>query len=109
MTCLAGCVSLPAPATRPDTEPPQQHAGGSWLAGTFRAGVDRNRPASGFHLVPAGLDGLLLRIELIDRAQASLDLQYYIFRSDDSGRLIQQALLRAADRGPRCAREDHHR
>ena len=99
VTCLAGCVSLPAPATRPAAEPPQQHASESWLAGAFRAEVERNRPASGFHLVSAGLDGLLVRIELIDRARASLDLQYYIFRSDDTGRLIQQALLRAADRG----------
>jgi putative cardiolipin synthase len=38
-------------------------------------------------------------VELIDSADKRLDLQYYIFRSDDSGRLIQSALLRAADRG----------
>jgi cardiolipin synthase C len=98
LSCLAGCVSLPAPTTRPAIEPAQQQAEG-WLARTFQAAVGQNRPASGFHLVSAGLDGLLLRLELIDRAQASLDLQYYIFRSDDTGRLIQQALLRAADRG----------
>jgi putative cardiolipin synthase len=96
---IAGCVSLPPPTAPRASEPPQQHASGTWLAQTFQAGVAQNQPSSGFHLVSVGLDGLLLRIELIDKAQESLDLQYYIFRSDDSGRLVQRALLRAADRG----------
>jgi len=52
-------------------------------------------------MISAGIDGLLMRVELIDRAESDLDLQYYIFRSDDSGRLVQNALLRAADRGVR--------
>ena len=56
---------------------------------------------SGFHLLSAGIDGLTARVEMIDAAQRSLDLQYYIFRSDKSGNLIAQALLRAADRGVR--------
>jgi putative cardiolipin synthase len=38
---------------------------------------------------------------MIDAAQRSLDLQYYIFRSDGSGNLISEALLRAAARGVR--------
>lgn len=50
-------------------------------------------------MISAGVDGLLMRVELIDNADNSLDLQYYIFRSDDTGKLIQNALLRAADRG----------
>jgi cardiolipin synthase C len=96
---LAGCVTLPPAPSSPGTEPRQPRATQGWLAQTFQPGVANNPSASGFHLVSTGLDGLLLRIELIDKAQESLDLQYYIFRSDDSGRLVQQALLRAADRG----------
>jgi cardiolipin synthase C len=56
---------------------------------------------SGFRMLSAGIDGLTARVEMIDAAQRSLDLQYYIFRSDKSGNLIAQALLRAADRGVR--------
>jgi putative cardiolipin synthase len=44
---------------------------------------------------------LLLRLELIAQAQSSLDLQYYIFHGDETGRLITDALLRAAQRGVR--------
>lgn len=48
-----------------------------------------------------GIDGLLLRLELIAHAKSSLDLQYYIFHGDESGRLITEALLQAAQRGVR--------
>jgi putative cardiolipin synthase len=48
-----------------------------------------------------GVDGLLLRLELIARAQRSLDLQYYIFHGDESGKLITDALAHAAVRGVR--------
>ncbi|MGN6452267.1 MAG: phospholipase D-like domain-containing protein, partial [Steroidobacteraceae bacterium] len=56
---------------------------------------------SGFRLYSLGIDGLLLRLELIDAAHSSLDLQYYIFHGDESGKLITEALLRAAARGVR--------
>jgi putative cardiolipin synthase len=56
---------------------------------------------SGFQMLSAGLDGLLARVELIDAARRSLDLQYYIFRADESGLIVAAALLRAAERGVR--------
>ena len=52
-------------------------------------------------MLSLGLDGLLARTELIDAADAALDLQYYIFHGDESGDVIVKALLRAADRGVR--------
>jgi putative cardiolipin synthase len=52
-------------------------------------------------MLPVGIDGLASRLELIEAAEAALDLQYYIFRGDESGTLIADALLRAADRGVR--------
>ena len=56
---------------------------------------------SAFRMLSVGLDGLAARLELIERAEEALDLQYYIFRDDESGGLIAHALLRAADRGIR--------
>ena len=56
---------------------------------------------SAFRLVPTGVDGFLLRAQLIARAQKTLDLQYFIFRSDETGKLLADAVLRAADRGVR--------
>jgi putative cardiolipin synthase len=55
--------------------------------------------ASAFHILTAGVDGLLARVQLIDAAQKSLDLQYFIFRGDTTGHLILDALSRAAARG----------
>ena len=48
-----------------------------------------------------GVDGLLLRLELIGEAHSSLDLQYYAFHGDESGKLITDALGMAAARGVR--------
>lgn len=48
-----------------------------------------------------GVDGFLTRIELIDAAARTLDLQYYIFRGDETGATIRAALKRAAARGVR--------
>ena len=42
---------------------------------------------------------MLLRLELIREAHSSLDLQYYIFHGDESGRLVTEALSEAAQRG----------
>jgi len=38
---------------------------------------------------------------MIDAAEKTLDLQYFIFRGDETGRLLTGALIRAADRGVR--------
>ncbi len=55
--------------------------------------------ASAFHILTAGVDALLARVQMIDAAQKSLDLQYFIFRGDTTGHLILDALTRAAARG----------
>ena len=56
---------------------------------------------SGFRIVSVGVDGFLTRAQIIDSAEQTLDLQYYIFRSDETGRLLSAALARAAARGVR--------
>ena len=38
---------------------------------------------------------------MINTAERTLDLQYFIFRQDETGQLLTDALLRAADRGVR--------
>jgi putative cardiolipin synthase len=56
---------------------------------------------SAFHIVPMGADGFLVRMQMINAAERTLDLQYFIFRGDETGRLLTDAVLRAADRGVR--------
>ena len=46
-------------------------------------------------------EALKWRLALIDEARYSLDVQYYLWYGDDSGRLILKRVLDAAKRGVR--------
>jgi len=63
--------------------------------------VEANGGRSAFRLLPTGLDAFVARAVLIDIAERTLDLQYYIFNRDQTGSLITQRLIAAADRGVR--------
>ena len=65
------------------------------------AEVARHFDQSGFRLLTRSNNALMSRISLADHAQHSIDLQYYIFNNDSTGRLVAQRLLAAADRGVR--------
>ncbi len=67
----------------------------------LHAALQTHPGQSGFRPLRSGVDALLARIVLADAAQRSLDVQYYIWHDDLSGRLFANALLRAADRGVR--------
>jgi len=56
---------------------------------------------SGVRALSDGHDALASRLTLIDEAQASIDVQYYIWNEDVSGLLLLGALQRAAERGVR--------
>lgn len=56
---------------------------------------------SGLHLLADAQEAFEARIVLIGQSQRSIDLQYYIFRSDSAGRAIIDALVRSAQRGVR--------
>jgi putative cardiolipin synthase len=56
---------------------------------------------SGLRLLPNAIEALLARVALADRARHSIDLQYYIYHADATGKLLAQHLLAAADRGVR--------
>jgi putative cardiolipin synthase len=67
----------------------------------FERDSHANGGRTAFRLINVGVDGFLMRLEMINAAERTLDLQYFIFRGDESGGLIREALLRAADRGVR--------
>ena len=101
MAAEVGCSGLPGrDVARPEpvSAPTTPNVA---LSQPFASASLLHKGASGFRLYSLGIDGLLLRLELIARAQNSLDLQYYIFRGDESGRLITEALMQAAQRGVR--------
>jgi putative cardiolipin synthase len=54
---------------------------------------------SGAHVLDSGAEALLTRAWLVDQAQRSIDVQYFIWSTDNIGILAAEALLRAAERG----------
>lgn len=55
----------------------------------------------GARLIPSGAEALALRLASARLARRSLDLMYYHWEDDLTGRLLAQELLAAADRGVR--------
>lgn len=99
---LAGCAALPPGSDAPKpVSVALANPGETRLGRQFDSAASQHGGDSGFRILSVGLDGLLTRMQMIDAAERTLDLQYYIFRGDEAGRRIADALLRAADRGVR--------
>lgn len=97
---LAGCATAPPGADYPKTfstafATPEATQLGRQIAIQANAHPD----LSGFQVLPRGVDGLLLRTQLIRAAERSVDIQYFIFVEDYTGKLLLESVLRAADRG----------
>lgn len=100
---LAGCATLPPPGANYPKE--ASHAIENPEATPLGGEIDkagRTHPElTAFRLLPVGAEGLKARAELAEAAQRSLDLQYFIIQNDRTGKLLMDAVLRAADRGVR--------
>jgi len=100
ISIIAGCASVPKdyPRTPSHTIRDTQD---TWLARKVASAVVDHPEQSGFYLLSSGMDAFTARIALIDRAEKSLDLQYYIWHPDTTGILMGEHVLLAADRGVR--------
>ena len=56
---------------------------------------------SGFYPLLNGMDALGARLDMIEKAGKSIDLQYFLMKDDTAGLVVANALIRAADRGVR--------
>jgi putative cardiolipin synthase len=99
---LGACAGRPPGADFPKHESVALAQPEDTALGRQFAGAARQHPGdSAFRVISVGADGFRVRAQLIDAAQRTLDLQYYIFRGDETGRMLTEHLLRAADRGVR--------
>ncbi len=101
MLLAAGCATLRQPVEKPVTTalpPATDTPSARYIQSEL---VRHAHGVSGFRLLTLSTNALLSRITLADHAEHSIDLQYYIFRNDATGRLVAQHLLAAADRGAR--------
>ncbi|VTU21773.1 Major cardiolipin synthase ClsA [Variovorax sp. SRS16] len=94
---LVACGSLP-PAHERAAQTAAQPDPSTRLA---KIAADSTPPGehSGFRLMPLGVYSLDARVQLAQRAQQSLVVQYYQFENDATGRLLMRALREAAGRG----------
>ena len=95
-----GCPALPPNVTR---QPSTAVSGaGTRLQHVADASLaDHDGTLSGLRLLPNGDHALDARLALVQRAERSLDLQYYAWHDDDTGRRLLAALAEAAARGVR--------
>lgn len=99
--CIA-CASLPDLEQRtPSYAVPVSETQNTRL-GQFLSPVLRNAPEStGIIPLAEAEPSLNARLTLINNAQATLDIQYYIWRDDKSGQRLTQAIYQAANRDVR--------
>jgi putative cardiolipin synthase len=100
LVLLASCASLPPQTGRTQTYA-LQDTETTPLAERFASGQQAHPDESAFHLLPDSVDALLARVILTEKAEKTLDLEYYIWHSDLTGRALAAAVLKAADRGVR--------
>ncbi|MGV8804182.1 MAG: phospholipase D family protein [Polaromonas sp.] len=97
---LAGCAALEPPANRPESHVLRDTAGTALGRGIAPL-VSEHPGLSGIYLLQDGPDAFAARALLAAAAQRTLDVQYYIWHPDLSGKLLLQALHAAAERGVR--------
>lgn len=114
---MAACQSLPAPeraaiasemvaarSTVVDCALPERCATPSSFREAGVAKLAASTPEAPKHelvLLERGPDALAVRLALIRSAQQRIELKSFIFEADDSGQLVLDALLDAAERGVR--------
>jgi cardiolipin synthase C len=99
---LLGCAGRPPGADYPKVASVAlSHPEDTRLGRQFAGAAHEHGEYSGFRVISAGVDGFRARLQMIDAAQRTLDLQYYIFRGDETGRMLTDRLRNAADRGVR--------
>ena len=96
---LTACAGLPRDVQRTPSRAIAASADTELGRIALTSAPDRTR--SGFRLLSWSAQSLAARIELIRRAQVSLDVQYYVIHDDETGRHVLRALRDAAERGVR--------
>lgn len=95
-----GCATLPDNFERPESyscTPSQDTRIGKAIQDKKAAHPNK----SGFVMLASGIDAFVARAVLADQADRSIDVQYYLYHSDLTGKLLSAMLIKAADRGVR--------
>ena len=94
--CHAGEAAPPAPLAHAIAD-----TGSTRLGRALAPGAAAHPGRSGIHPLDHPHDAFAARALLARAAERTLDVQYYIWRGDQTGTLLLQALADAAERGVR--------
>jgi putative cardiolipin synthase len=96
----SGCATVPL-----DVEKTESYAIADTADTYFGAAAEgwsqRHNGQSGFFPFVQGMDALGARLDMIEKAEKSIDLQYFLMKGDTAGLVLARALTAAADRGVR--------
>ena len=96
---LTGCASIDFDYPRP-TSSTLEDTNDTYLGRHLVSLKDTKPPGeSGFYALADGIDALAIRLLLAERAERSIDVQYYLIKNDVVGKVFIESLLKAADRG----------
>jgi cardiolipin synthase C len=97
---LANCATVPF-------DQPKSHsiaitdAGNTTLGRAVADWSALHEGLSGFYPLSKGMDALGVRLRLAEKAEKTIDLQYFLMKNDTAGAVVVNALLKSADRGVR--------
>jgi putative cardiolipin synthase len=97
---MSGCAGLPSLDGRMQTSA-YVDTDGTRLGRAVALAAAPHPGKSGIHPLAVPPDAFAARVLLAHAAEKSLDVQYYIWRGDQTGYLLLEALWRAAERGVR--------
>ncbi len=97
---LTACSTLPPQSKTPTLQYSSDiDTSQTTLAHIIQPLEQENPNLTGYHILYDPLEALAARINLIEKSEKTLDLQYYIWENDKIGSLALHAIIQAADRG----------
>jgi putative cardiolipin synthase len=97
---ICGCSGLPTRPAEYDSVP-TVNLHGTVLEAELGSAVAEHFGLTGVHPIEHGLDAFATRMALVKAAERTLDVQYYIWHPDETGRFLANELIQAANRGVR--------
>jgi len=94
-----GCGSLPVLEREEKPYLSREKTADTQIGIAVSAQTESRPGKNGIYALEDPLDAFAARMQLVEAAEKTLDVQYYIWRRDKTGLLFMEALLQAAQRG----------
>jgi len=98
---MAGCSPPSLEGRSQSSALPVAEARNTTLGRSVEAVASQHAGLTGIHELSDAREAFAARVVLAQYAERTLDVQYYIWRADTTGKLLLEALRAAADRGVR--------